>query len=304
MAVAQSTSIPEPLTRITRNSDISLAIAVVCILGFMVIPLPTFLLDLLLTFSITFSLVILLVAMYIQRPLELSSFPSILLLTTLFRLSLNIATTRIMLLHGNEGTAAAGNIIKSFGGFVVGGNYVVGLIVFIILVVINFVVITKGAGRIAEVAARFTLDAMPGKQMSIDADLNAGFIDEQEARQAARDPLAGGRVLRGHGRRQQVRARGRRGRHHHHRDQHRGRAGDRGLPEEHALCARGPELHPADRGRRPGDPDPRPHHLHRGGHHRQPRGQRVQPRQRDHQPGLLPPARHRDGRRASCSVSR
>ena len=182
MAVAQSTSIPEPLTRITRNSDISLAIAVVCILGFMVIPLPVFLLDLLLTFSITFSLVILLVAMYIQRPLELSSFPSILLLTTLFRLSLNIATTRIVLLHGNEGTAAAGNIIKSFGGFVVGGNYVVGLIVFTILVVINFAVITKGAGRIAEVAARFTLDAMPGKQMSIDADLNAGFINEQDAR--------------------------------------------------------------------------------------------------------------------------
>ncbi len=182
MAVAQSTSIPEPLTRITRNSDISLAIAVVCILGFMVIPLPIFLLDLLLTFSITFSLVILLVAMYIQRPLELSSFPSILLLTTLFRLSLNIATTRIVLLHGNEGTAAAGNIIKSFGGFVVGGNYVVGLIVFTILVVINFAVITKGAGRIAEVAARFTLDAMPGKQMSIDADLNAGFINEQDAR--------------------------------------------------------------------------------------------------------------------------
>ena len=189
MAVAQSTSIPEPLARVTRNSDISLAIAVVCILGFMVIPLPTFLLDLLLTFSITFALVILLVAMYIQRPLELSSFPSILLLTTLFRLSLNIATTRIVLLHGHEGTAAAGNIIKSFGGFVVGGNYVVGMIVFTILVVINFAVITKGAGRIAEVAARFTLDAMPGKQMSIDADLNAGFINEQEARRR-RETLA------------------------------------------------------------------------------------------------------------------
>jgi len=182
MAVAQSPSIPGPLARITRNSDISLAIAVVCILGFMVLPLPPFLLDLLLTFSITFALIILLVAMYIQRPLELSSFPSILLLTTLFRLSLNIATARIVLLHGHEGTAAAGNIIKSFGGFVVGGNYVVGLIVFTILVVINFSVITKGAGRIAEVAARFTLDAMPGKQMSIDADLNAGFINEQEAR--------------------------------------------------------------------------------------------------------------------------
>jgi len=155
----------------------------------MVVPLPTFLLDLLLAFSITFALVILLVAMHIQKPLELSAFPSILLLTTLFRLSLNIATTRVVLLHGHEGAAAAGNIIKAFGGFVVGGNYVVGLIVFVILVVINFAVITKGAGRIAEVAARFTLDAMPGKQMSIDADLNAGYITEQEAR-SRRETLA------------------------------------------------------------------------------------------------------------------
>jgi flagellar biosynthesis protein FlhA len=182
MAVAQASTISGPLPRLSKNSDITLAGAVVCILVFMVIPLPTMLLDLLLAFSITFSLVILLVAMYVQRPLELSAFPSILLLTTLFRLSLNIATTRVVLLHGHEGTAAAGNIIKAFGGFVVGGNYVVGLIVFTILVVINFAVITKGAGRIAEVAARFTLDAMPGKQMSIDADLNAGFINEHEAR--------------------------------------------------------------------------------------------------------------------------
>ncbi len=182
MAVAQSAPVIGLLPRLARNSDISLAGAVVGILAFMILPLPTFLLDLLLAFSITFSLVILLVAMHIQKPLELSAFPSILLLTTLFRLSLNIATTRVVLLHGHEGAAAAGNIIKAFGGFVVGGNYVVGLIVFVILVVINFSVITKGAGRIAEVAARFTLDAMPGKQMSIDADLNAGYITEQEAR--------------------------------------------------------------------------------------------------------------------------
>ncbi len=182
MAVAQSAPMIGLLPRLARNSDITLAAAVVGILVFMVLPLPTFLLDLLLAFSITFALVILLVAMHIQKPLELSAFPSILLLTTLFRLSLNIATTRVVLLHGHEGTAAAGNIIKAFGGFVVGGNYVVGLIVFVILVVINFAVITKGAGRIAEVAARFTLDAMPGKQMSIDADLNAGYITEHEAR--------------------------------------------------------------------------------------------------------------------------
>jgi flagellar biosynthesis protein FlhA len=148
----------------------------------MVVPLPPIMLDLLLTFSITLSLIILLVAMYILNPLELSAFPSILLLTTLFRLSLNIASTRVILLHGGEGAGAAGKVIQSFGNFVVGGNYLVGIIVFLILVVINFSVITKGAGRIAEVAARFTLDAMPGKQMSIDADMNAGLINEQEAR--------------------------------------------------------------------------------------------------------------------------
>ena len=182
MAVAQSTATVGLLPRLASSSDIYLAGGVVGVLVFMVVPLPTVLLDLLLAFSITSALVILLVAMQVQRPLELSAFPSILLLTTLFRLSLNIATTRVVLLHGHEGTAAAGSIIKAFGGFVVGGNYAVGLIVFVILVVINFAVITKGAGRIAEVAARFTLDAMPGKQMSIDADLNAGYISEQEAR--------------------------------------------------------------------------------------------------------------------------
>ena len=167
---------------ITGNSDIIVALSVVGILVFMILPLPAFLLDILLSFNVTFSLVVLLVSMYILRPLELSSFPSIVLITTLFRLSLNVASTRLILLHGNEGTQAAGNVIKAFGSFVVGGNYVVGAIVFLILVIINFVVITKGAGRIAEVAARFVLDAMPGKQMSIDADLNAGLIDDREAR--------------------------------------------------------------------------------------------------------------------------
>jgi flagellar biosynthesis protein FlhA len=159
-----------------------MGIAAMSILMVMIIPIPAMLLDLFLTFNITFALVILLVGLYVLRPLDFSSFPSVLLLATLFRLSLNIASTRLILLHGNEGIHAAGSVIKAFGSFVVGGNYVVGLIVFIILVVVNFVVITKGAGRIAEVAARFTLDAMPGKQMSIDADLNAGLIDEDEAR--------------------------------------------------------------------------------------------------------------------------
>jgi len=171
------------LPMVSRSSDVLMATAVVGILVFMVIPLPTILLDLLLAFNITFALVILLVGMYILRPLELSAFPSILLLATLFRLSLNVASTRIILLNGHEGQLAAGKVIKAFGAFVVGGNYVVGIIVFLILVVINFLVITKGAGRIAEVAARFTLDAMPGKQMSIDADLNAGIINEEEAKQ-------------------------------------------------------------------------------------------------------------------------
>jgi len=159
-----------------------MAVGVVAILMVMIIPLPPFLLDFLLALNITFSIVVILMAMYTVKPLDFAVFPSVLLVATLFRLSLNVASTRLILLHGNEGAVAAGKVIKSFGSFVVGGNYVVGLVVFMILVIINFVVITKGSGRIAEVAARFTLDAMPGKQMSIDADLNAGLVDENEAR--------------------------------------------------------------------------------------------------------------------------
>jgi len=189
MAVAEQTRYRPKIPGITKNSDISLAVAVVGILVFMVIPLPSMLLDLLISFNITFALIILLASMYTLRPLELSAFPSILLLVTLFRLSLNVASTRLILIHGNEGSMAAGKVIQAFGNFVVGGNFLVGIIVFVILVAINFMVITKGAGRIAEVAARFTLDAMPGKQMSIDADLNAGLINEQEAR-ARREEIA------------------------------------------------------------------------------------------------------------------
>ena len=167
---------------LTENSEIVAALGVVGILILMVMPLPPFMLDLLLSFNITFALTILLVGTYLMKPLDFSSFPSVLLIATLFRLSLNIASTRIILLHGSEGPAAAGSVIKAFGSFVVGGNYVVGAIVFIVLVIINLLVITKGSGRIGEVAARFTLDAMPGKQMSIDADLNAGLIGEEEAK--------------------------------------------------------------------------------------------------------------------------
>jgi len=181
--LANQTQISNQIPFVAKNSDVFMAVAVIGILVFMVMPLPTLLLDLLLSFSITFSLIILLASMYVQNPLDLSAFPSILLLVTLFRLSLNVASTRIILLNGSEGVMAAGKVIKAFGSFVVGGNYLVGIIVFLILVAINFIVITKGAGRIAEVAARFTLDAMPGKQMSIDADLNAGLITEQEARE-------------------------------------------------------------------------------------------------------------------------
>jgi len=164
-----------------------LVISVLVIFAVLVIPLPGFFLDFLVSLSFTMSLLIFFVSMYVKKPLDFSTFPSLLLAVTLFRLSLNIATTRAILLRGNESIDAAGSMIKTFGYFVVGGNYVVGLVVFAILVIINFIVITKGAGRVAEVAARFTLDAMPGKQMSIDADLNAGIIDENEARKRRED---------------------------------------------------------------------------------------------------------------------
>ncbi|MGZ3687649.1 MAG: flagellar biosynthesis protein FlhA [Bdellovibrionota bacterium] len=166
-----------------KNTDLVMAIGLVAILAVMVIPLPRFLIDLCLSLAIAFSVVLLLTSVYATKALDFSVFPSVLLISTLFRLSLNVATTRVILLHGAEqGVDAAGDVIKSFGQFVVGGNYAVGIVVFIILVIINFIVITKGAGRVAEVAARFTLDAMPGKQMAIDADLNAGLINEEAAR--------------------------------------------------------------------------------------------------------------------------
>jgi flagellar biosynthesis protein FlhA len=155
---------------------------VLLILAMMVLPLPTFMLDVLFTLSIALAMIVMLVSLNARRPLDFSVFPTVLLLTTLFRLALNVASTRIILMQGHTGPDAAGKVIESFGNFLVGGNYVVGFVVFLILVIINFVVITKGAGRIAEVAARFTLDSMPGKQLAVDADLNAGFINETEAR--------------------------------------------------------------------------------------------------------------------------
>ncbi len=171
------------LKRLLSSSDLALALGVVMILVVMILPLPAFILDILLSLSISSSIVLLLLSIYAKRALDLSIFPSLLLLTTLFRLSLSVASTRLVLLHGGDkGVEAAGDVIKSFGSFVIGGSYAVGTIIFTILVIINFIVITKGAGRVAEVSARFTLDAMPGKQMAIDADLNAGILNEEEAR--------------------------------------------------------------------------------------------------------------------------
>jgi len=165
-----------------RRSDIALALGMMAILVILILPLPPLLLDFSLAISITFSVLILMTSLFIQAPLEFSAFPTVLLIATMLRLALNLASTRLVLAHGHEGTAAAGHVIQAFGNFVMSGNFVIGIIVFTILVIVNFVVITKGSGRIAEVAARFHLDAMPGKQMAIDADLNAGLIDEKEAR--------------------------------------------------------------------------------------------------------------------------
>ncbi|MCB0323999.1 MAG: FHIPEP family type III secretion protein, partial [Bdellovibrionales bacterium] len=148
----------------------------------MILPIPPILLDVLLASNIALSLVVLFVALYLGRPLEFTSYPALLLITTLFRLAMNISSTRLILLHGGNGLDAAGSVIQAFGNFVLGGNFVIGVVIFIIIVMVNFMVITKGSGRIAEVAARFTLDAMPGKQMAIDSDLNSGLITEDEAK--------------------------------------------------------------------------------------------------------------------------
>ena len=173
---------PSSFRRLLGQTDVLLAVGIMVIIGMLIVPLPSQLLDMLLTVNIAISVIILMVAVYSDGPLSFSVFPSLLLVTTLFRLALNVSTSRLILLHGE-----AGSVVHSFGGFVVGGSLVVGIVVFFILVVIQFVVITNGAGRVAEVAARFTLDAMPGKQMSIDADLSAGLIDEDQARTRRRE---------------------------------------------------------------------------------------------------------------------
>jgi flagellar biosynthesis protein FlhA len=175
------------LRQYAPGSDVGLALGVILLLSVLILPLPTLLLDLGLAMSITSAVLVLMVALFLNRPLDFSSFPTLLLLTTLLRLSLNVAVTRLILSHGNEGPLAAGHVVAAFGGFLMGGDVVIGLIIFSILLVVNFMVITKGSGRIAEVAARFSLDAMPGKQMAIDADLSAGLVDEKEARRRRRE---------------------------------------------------------------------------------------------------------------------
>ncbi|CCQ73045.1 flagellar biosynthesis protein FlhA [Magnetospira sp. QH-2] len=175
------------LNAAAHRGDIMLALGVTIILAVLILPMPRWLLDIALAFSITFSVLILMTALFIEKPLEFSAFPTVLLLATMIRLSLNLASTRLILANGHEGTGAAGAVIEAFGGFVMQGNFVIGIIVFGILVIVNFVVITKGSGRIAEVAARFTLDGMPGKQMAIDADLSSGMIDEEEARRRRKE---------------------------------------------------------------------------------------------------------------------
>ena len=171
------------IVNILKRGDLALAFGILTILVVLILPLPSIILDLFLAISITLSILILMTSLFIQAPLEFSSFPTILLISTMLRLSLNLASTRLILSRGHEGTDAAGHVIQAFGNFVMGGNFVIGIIVFAILVIVNFVVITKGSGRIAEVAARFHLDAMPGKQMAIDADLSAGLIDEKVAKE-------------------------------------------------------------------------------------------------------------------------
>jgi len=182
MALSVDFSRVTPILKMLAKAELGAPIVVVMILAMIILPLPAFILDLLFTFNIAFSLIILLVVIYTLKPLEFASFPTVILLATLLRLALNVASTRIVLLEGHNGGDAAGKVIEAFGAFVIGGNFAVGLVVFAILVVINFMVVTKGAGRVAEVGARFTLDAMPGKQMAIDADLNAGLITQDEAR--------------------------------------------------------------------------------------------------------------------------
>lgn len=189
MASSANVASPAPATNpsISHLSELAVPIAVLAIVLAMITPMPPFMLDLLVVVDIMMSVIVMMVAMYIRKPTEFSVFPTTLLLLTLFRLALNISSSRLILLNGNTGTTAAGHVIEAFGNFVVGGNYAIGIVIFLVLIAIQYVVINHGAVRISEVTARFTLDALPGKQMSIDADLNAGLIDDVEARRRRKE---------------------------------------------------------------------------------------------------------------------
>lgn len=188
-ALPTSADIKQGLFSLGKRSDIALALGIVLMLVILILPLAPWLLDVALALSLTFSVLVLMTSIFIEKPIQFTSFPLVLLITTLFRLALNLSSTRLILSNGNQGPEAAGHVIAAFGGFIMSGNFIIGVIVFAILVLVNFMVITKGSGRIAEVAARFALDAMPGKQMAIDADLSSGLIDEPEARKR-RDELS------------------------------------------------------------------------------------------------------------------
>src|ERR1700734_3797035 len=194
MAQARAISSPAPaaanplkVVGVSSIGELAVPIAVLLIVIALITPLPSFMLDILLVLDLMMSVIVMMVAMYIGRPVEFSVFPTVLLLLTLFRLALNVSSSRLILLNGNTGTSAAGHVIEAFGSFVVGGNYIIGAVIFCVLIAIQYVVINHGSVRISEVTARFTLDALPGKQMSIDADLNGGLIDETEARRRRRD---------------------------------------------------------------------------------------------------------------------
>ena len=265
----------------------------------MILPLPPVMLDVLFTFNIALSLIIIMAVFQVRRPLEFAIFPTVLLLVTILRLALNVASTRVVLMHGHEGPHAAGKVIAAFGEFVIGGNYAVGAVVFIILTIINFVVVTKGAGRVSEVSARFALDAMPGKQMAIDADLNAGLITQDEARAAPRGSARRIGFLRLDGRRQQVRARRRHRRHPDPRHQHRRRPADRHDDARPAGRRSDAHLHAADDRRRPRRADPGPAAVGRGRHHRHAHFARAGRRPGTRQAALRPAeGAGRRGRRA------
>lgn len=245
------------------RGEVLMAVGVIGVIMLLIVPIPKMLLDLLLAISIVSSVLILMTAVMMKRPLDFAIFPTVLLVSTLYRLGLNLASTRLILTHGQEGHDSAGQVINAFGQLMMGGNFIIGVIIFAIVLVVNFVVITKGSTRIAEVSARFTLDSMPGKQMAIDADLSSGLINEDQAKLRRKELEQEIHLLRGHGRCVQVCARRRRGGPDHHLHQRHRRPADRCAAARHAGGRGGQHLCPADCRRRSGDPNSGYHRLGR-----------------------------------------